>query len=157
MRCAHLTNARGTTLVELLLVGAIAVGLSSVFWVLAEAGRNIWASTDATMAGLTSAQIVLNRLSEESHQANQSSLSCAANRVTLTPLAGAPVTYRLAGATLIREQGGTSQIIASNISVFTPVCGGNLLTLYVTTQVRTISGGAVTTSVQSKIWIPNAA
>ena len=113
----------GFTLVEILVVTVVFSLIGIALFVMASAGREVWSTTDAQLAGMTNAQIAVARLSDDLHLASKTGLTCQNGQLTFS-VNGAPITYALDAPqrALTKTQAAVTTTVASNITAFTPTC-----------------------------------
>ena len=161
MRC------RGFTLVEIMIVVAIFSLFGIAVLVMGQAGGQAWMTTDAQLEAMTTAQIALNRLSEDLRKASQATLLAAAcSEATglsfqqLNPdgsLAPA-ILYVRNGDELTRTQAGEPpQVVAGGVTQFRPTCQADgIVKLQLTTQASRGAGhGGVFRALESSVWVQN--
>ncbi len=152
-------NRKGMTLVEILIVGGVMFTLlSGMALVVTQSGQQVWARTDARIASIDTAQRAMDRIGGDLRRASQASIQCAPPQPPETILlrldpAGPDITYaRTAAGQLVQTTNGVAQVMADNLTTFTPTCMGNgVVKLRLTTTVDQAKGG-VPYTLESAVW-----
>jgi hypothetical protein len=154
-------NARGFTMVELLIVSGVAFGLwGGLALLTTDAGNRVWARADSQMATMSVAQRALNRLAEDLRAASLAGgVTCQPGDISFTQAAdGAAMRYRLDAATgeLTRTEGAASRVVAGNVSALTfPSCTNGVVRVALTARVASGRWPTATHTLESHIRIRN--
>ena len=154
-------DARGFTMVELLIVSGIAFGLwGGLAFMTTDAGNRLWSRTDLQMATTATAQRALTRLSEDLRAASLAApVTCQPGDITFRRSRdGAAMRYRLDAASglLTRTEGGVSRVVAGNLSALTfPSCANGLVRVALTTRVAPANRTPATYTLESQVRIRN--
>lgn len=158
----RLSQRQGMTMVEVLIVSLIFALVGGMTLTLAQTNRQVWSRTDAKLVSLTSAQLAMNRLTEELHQACQSTLVCSANELALKrfPACGAAdptVRYKRVGNRLSRQVGAEAPIsVTEGLTIFAPSClSSGVVKLTLTTQAYASGVPSATQTLESDVWVRN--
>ena len=137
----------------------MAVLVNGVALLLTDTGQQMVARHDSQMTALTSAQMALDRLSQDLRQARQANIGCSATQLSFDPVGGGQrITYDrdAATGTHTRTQGAASQTSATGISSLTFNCQTpGLIKVQLTASVTTPRGGTGTQVLTSQLQVPN--
>jgi len=154
-------NTRGFTMVELLIVSGIAFSLwGGLALMTTDAGNRVWSRADTQMTTMSSAQIALNRLTEDLRAASLAApVTCQPGDISFTRSSdAAAMRYQLnaAAGTLTRTEAGTSRVVAGNLSALTfPTCSNGLVQVALTARVAPANRIPATYTLNSSVMIRN--
>ena len=154
-------DARGFTMVELLIVSGIAFSLwGGLALITTDAGNRVWSRASTQMTTMSAAQLALSRLTEDLRAASLAApVTCQAGDITFRRSRdGAAMRYRLDAATglLTRTEGGVSRVVAGNLSALTfPSCANGLVQVALTTRVAPANRTPATYTLESQVRIRN--
>ena len=162
-------NRAGFTMVELLIVSGIAFSLwGGLALMTTDAGNRVWSRADTQMTTMSSAQLALNRLTEDLRAASLAApVTCLPGDISFSqdpdgPGGAPPVPFRYqlnqATRTLTRTRAGVSQVMAGNLSALTfppPGCTNGLVQVALTARVAPANRTPATYTLNSSVRIRN--
>ena len=161
MKCG---NERGEfTFVEAMVVAVIFSLVTAAVYMMSNTGNRVWVHMDDSMANITSAQIALDRLTEDLRQASSGAgLTCAADRLQFT-VGTNQITYTRVGSNLRKQVGtGVPTTVAGGLAMtgsappFNPTCDpvNHVVKVQLTAQASSLRP-ALQKTVESQVWVQN--
>ena len=152
----RLTERGEFTYVEMLVVAVVFSLVIGAMFVLSQTGNQMWVHTDDSLANVTSAQIAMDRITEDLRQASSSAgLTCASDNLQFTVGANR-ITYSRSGTELHKQVGAApAMTVAGSVTSFTPTCqSNNVVRLQLTAQVSSLRP-TLQKTLESQVWVQN--